>query len=344
MPVSRAFYRAIADLLDTGKSGVLMTVLFENKGSLETYKALLNDGRLVLEDETQRAFWKQVAAARPEGALPRMVEVGGVRVFFEQVSPHQRLVICGGGHIAKPLAEIGALLDFDVTVIDDRPGFASRERFPTAREVVCAPFEEALDALDMSDEMYYVIITNGHLHDRECLQKVLDHGRFAYCGMIGSRKKVSVVMEQMERSGYTKQLLDRVYAPIGLRIGAQTPAEIAVCIAAQLIQVRSGRAGDGFDRAALNELARGVPMMLATVVSKRGSAPRAVGAKLLTDGERLFGTIGGGAGEAQMMALAREVLTAGAPRLVECDMTNQDAGKAGMVCGGITTVLLEPIL
>ena len=161
--------------------------------------------------------------------------------------------------------------------------------------------------------------------------------------MIGSRKKVSVVMEQMERSGYARELLDRVYAPIGLRIGAQTPAEIAVCIAAQLIQVRSGRAGDGFDRAALAELAQGVPMMLATVISKRGSAPRAVGAKLLTDGERLFGTIGGGAGEARVMALTREVLDSGAPRLVECDMTNQDAGKAGMVCGGITTVLLEPI-
>ena len=339
----RAFYRAIANLLDLGKSGILMTALIEKDGCLETYKALLDDGCLTLEDEVWRPFWEQAAAALPQGALPCMADVDGVCVFFEQVSPHQQLVICGGGHIAKPLAEIGALLDFDVTVIDDRPEFANRERFPTAREVVCAPFEQALDAMERSDEMYYVIVTNGHLHDRGCLQRVLDHGRFAYCGMIGSRKKVSVVMEQMERSGYARELLDRVYAPIGLRIGAQTPAEIAVCIAAQLIQVRSGRAGDGFDRAALDALAQGVPMMLATVVSKRGSAPRAVGAKLLTDGERLFGTIGGGAGEAQVMALTREVLDSGAARLVECDLTNQDAGKAGMVCGGVTTVLLEPI-
>ena len=197
----RAFYRAIANLLDLGKSGILMTALIEKDGCLETYKALLDDGCLTLEDEVWRPFWEQAAAALPQGALPCMADVDGVCVFFEQVSPHQQLVICGGGHIAKPLAEIGALLDFDVTVIDDRPEFANRERFPTAREVVCAPFEQALDAMERSDEMYYVIVTNGHLHDRGCLQRVLDHGRFAYCGMIGSRKKVSVVMEQMERSG-----------------------------------------------------------------------------------------------------------------------------------------------
>ena len=154
----RAFYRAIANLLDLGKSGILMTALIEKDGCLETYKALLDDGCLTLEDEVWRPFWEQAAAALPQGALPCMADVDGVRVFFEQVSPHQQLVICGGGHIAKPLAEIGALLDFDVTVIDDRPEFANRERFPTAREVVCAPFEQALDTMERSDEMYMSLL------------------------------------------------------------------------------------------------------------------------------------------------------------------------------------------
>ena len=135
----RAFYRAIANLLDLGKSGILMTALIEKDGCLETYKALLDDGCLTLEDEVWRPFWEQAAAALPQGALPCMADVDGVRVFFEQVSPHQQLVICGGGllfdmpFLPQPVNAVGVALCHTV--------------FNVCTTILLLPFTRQLEAL-----------------------------------------------------------------------------------------------------------------------------------------------------------------------------------------------------
>ena len=145
----------------------------------------------------------------------------------------ERLILCGGGHVSLEVAHIARRLEFELVIIDDRPEFASRDRFPMAGQVVCAPFLEALDALGSRESDYYVILTRGHAHDRDCLEHVL-RGKYAYAGMIGSRTKVAAVKAALEAAGIAREILDGVHSPIGLPIGAQTPAEIAVSIAAEL--------------------------------------------------------------------------------------------------------------
>lgn len=222
--MNRVFFRTLADILDAGGSADLLTILAgEREGrALTAQKALVTADGLVPYDEGLRGLWEELAAALPGGDRPLSAEVLGVRLLAERLSARRQLIICGGGHIAKPLAEIGSLLDFDVTVIDDREEFANRERFPRAGQVLCMPFAQAMESVPYTDGSYFVIITRGHADDRLCLERILPR-RFAYCGMIGSRKKVAVVMEQMEREGYTREQLARVHSPIGLRIGARNP-------------------------------------------------------------------------------------------------------------------------
>ena len=150
-----------------------------------------------------------------------------------------RLILCGGGHVSLELAHVASRLEFEVIVIDDRVEFANVARFPMAAQVICAPFLEALEALGSRADDYYAILTRGHAFDRECLEHVL-RGKYAYVGMIGSRTKVAAVRQALEGAGFSREILDIVHAPIGLPIGGQTPAEVAVSVAAQLIQHRWG--------------------------------------------------------------------------------------------------------
>ena len=159
----------------------------------------------------------------------------------------ERLILCGGGHVSLEVAHIAQRLEFELAVIDDRPEFASPERFPMAARVVCAPFLKALDALGSRESDYYVILTRGHAHDRDCLEHVL-RGKYAYAGMIGSRTKVAAVKAALEAAGIAREILDGVHSPIGLSIGAQTPAEIAVSIAAELVPEKRGHLDAGAAR------------------------------------------------------------------------------------------------
>lgn len=343
--MSRQYYKKLSDLLLGGGSAVQATVVSGTRAGAvaSCQKAMLSDGEVTTSQQELMGFWKSIFQKSEKEKLPAMVEHEGYQVLMERISSRQKLVICGGGHIAHPLAQMGAMLDFDVTVIDDREEFANAQRFPMAKEIYCESFESAFEKISDTENTYYVIITRGHKDDRLCLSKILNR-RFAYVGMIGSRKKVAIVMEQLEKEGYSKETLSQVYAPIGLRIGAQTPAEIAVCIAAQIIQVRSGASDGSIPAAALAKLSQGVPMMLATILKKTGSSPRGVGTKLLMDEQgTLYGTIGGGAGEAAVIAAAADVLKSKQPRIMECNMTSKNALDDGMVCGGDIKVLLDPI-
>ncbi|MDH7485446.1 MAG: XdhC family protein [Anaerolineae bacterium] len=172
-----------------------------------------------------------------------------LRVFVEVQHRPPHLVIVGAGHIAQPLAEMGRLCDFTVTVLDDRPQFANRQRFPQAEQVIAGPLAETLRGLPLDGDTYVVLITRGHQHDVECLLEILD-APLAYLGMIGSRRRVRGVFELLEKErGIPPEKLRRVYAPIGLDIGARTPAEIALAIMAEVIKVtRGGRAPSLSDR------------------------------------------------------------------------------------------------
>lgn len=341
----RKFYTILSDTLKSGGSVQLLTALsgMEDGIALLAQKALCCEGRIIAQEERLLPFWERQFSQTQGKSRPFLVTDGEVKILWEQISSRPQLIICGGGHIAQPLASLGTMLDFDVTVLDDRIEFANPGRFPSANRVICVPFAQALEQFSYTDSTYFVIVTRGHADDRLCLEHILRR-TFGYVGMIGSRRKVEVVMREMERQGYEKALLDQVHAPIGLRIGAQTPAEIAVCIAAEMIQVHSGAANGAFDPLALEQLALGEPMLLATIIEKRGSAPRALGAKMMIERSgRLYGSIGGGRAEADVAAMAHTVMEKGAPCVVQCDMTNNDARQAGMVCGGSISVLLEPI-
>ena len=161
-------------------------------------------------------------------------------VFVEVQRRAPELLIVGAGHIAMPLAQIAGLCDFSVTVLDDRPSFANGARFPTARQVIAAPLRETVRDLPMDADTFIVLVTRGHSQDVECLLEVLDRP-VAYIGMIGSQRRVDAVFELLETEmGIDPARFDRVYAPIGIAIGARTPAEIAVCITAEMINVLRG--------------------------------------------------------------------------------------------------------
>ncbi len=163
-----------------------------------------------------------------------------VHVFVEVQRRAPELLIVGAGHIAVPLCQIADLCGFAVTVLDDRPLYASRERLPAAREVIAGPLRETVRDLPMDEDTFVVLVTRGHSHDVECLIEVLDRP-VAYIGMIGSQRRVDAVFQLLEEEmGIDPARFDRVYAPIGLAIGARTPAEIAVCIMGELINVLRG--------------------------------------------------------------------------------------------------------
>lgn len=172
-----------------------------------------------------------------------LVRAGALPVYVESQARPPHLIIVGAGHIAAPLARLGRLLDFRVTVIDDRPAFANRARFPDADALIVDYFRPALAALPLDRQSYVVLVTRGHQHDVDSLLTILDRST-AYIGMIGSARRVRAVFELLEREqGIDPVRLDRVHSPIGLDIGAETPTEIAVAIMAEIIKVRRGGTG-----------------------------------------------------------------------------------------------------
>jgi len=188
--------------------------------------------------------WGKEQAERglKEGNTRVVTYEGAAELLLEVHKPSPTLLIAGAGHIALPLAQMGALLDFRVVVIDDRPTFANPERFPQADQVIAGGFEQTLRDFPIDRETSIVIITRGHAHDMECLRQVLDSSA-AYIGMIGSRRRVKGVFKLLKEEGYSKESIARVQAPIGLEIGAQTPAEIALAIMGEIIRMRRGGSG-----------------------------------------------------------------------------------------------------
>jgi xanthine dehydrogenase accessory factor len=147
------------------------------------------------------------------------------------------LIIFGGGHISFFLARIGKMVDFRVTIIDDRPEFANAERFPEADETIAEEIAAVTKRLDINSSSYIVIVTRGHQKDTQVLQWAATTPA-GYIGMIGSKRKIHTVFSYLKTKGISQEQLDHVHTPIGLPIGAETPEEIAVSIMAEIIQVR----------------------------------------------------------------------------------------------------------
>ncbi len=227
------------ELQARGRTGVQYSLVPDPQSSeTGSGQGLLDDsgkswGDLPVPEELRRSF-----SSRSEPGLVRMQS--GDLYFIDPVRPRSSLVIFGGGHISMPLARMASEVHFGITVVDDREAFANRERFPAAQRVIRTPFAEALDRLQIHENTYLAIVTRGHLFDREVLRGALDT-QAAYVGMIGSRRKIRTLFESLEEEGFSRERLDAVHTPIGLDIGAKTPEEIALSIAAELVQVRAER-------------------------------------------------------------------------------------------------------
>ncbi|EEG77314.1 XdhC family protein [Dethiobacter alkaliphilus] len=170
--------------------------------------------------------------SKPE--QPLLTQEGSLQIFAEPAAKQLELIILGGGHIALPLSKMAKELGYHVTVVDDRPAFANTHRFGHVERVICADFVPALDSITTWENTYIVIVTRGHRHDKLCLKAVAEKPA-AYVGMIGSRRRVKTVLQELIDEGVAEKAVEKVHSPIGLDIGAQTPAEIAVSILAEIV-------------------------------------------------------------------------------------------------------------
>ena len=338
------FYEAIGEL-NINLENRLFTVC---SGAHAGEKMIVSSGEPVWMSDEDGFFacHQSEAASAADGCVTVM---GGEKVFAELLGNEKKMVICGAGHVSMPVIDIAKMLGFHVTAIDDREQFVRNALDHGADEGVCKGFEEALAEIPGDPDTFFIIVTRGHLSDSECLLSIVRKPR-AYVGMIGSRRKVGMVKQMLADAGIPRDVIESVHTPIGLNIGAETPEEIAVSIIAEIIEVKNReRRSSGLDKDICNALMsrdRG-PAVLATIIAKQGSSPRAAGTRMLiAEGGSITGTIGGGLGEARIVERAAELLEANkngpvGPEIMHVDMTGKDVAESGMICGGAIEVFLE---
>lgn len=231
-------------------AGGSRVLVFEDDRMLGT----LGDRRL---DEAAREIGAQLLASATDTAWTLESDDGATTLYAEAHAPPARLFIVGAGHIAMPLAWLGDTLGFPVIVLDDRDGFATDERFPDAARVERVDFEAPFRELAPGPADFVVLVTRAHRYDYDCLRALLDGDLPPrYIGMVGSRRRVRAAFRALLEAGMPPSRLAAIHAPIGVEIGAETPDEIAVSIAAELVSIRRGVEAKGSLRDAEKVLER----------------------------------------------------------------------------------------
>ncbi|MFQ5682163.1 MAG: XdhC family protein [Candidatus Binatia bacterium] len=234
-----------------GAAAVLVTVV-ENGGNSQIApgdKCLVHEGKIRLGTIHHKPFLEAIlreADIRLGEVKSKLVqlEIPGTaekaEVFFEVMASALRLVVVGAGHIAVPVVKFAKLLDFYVTVLDDRLLFANRDRFPDADEILVGDMAEILKSRRITSSTYIVLITRGHKYDEPCLREII-YSPAKYIGMIGSRRRTKACFQRFSEEGrIAEEVIQKVYAPIGLEINSETPEEIALAILAEIVKVRRG--------------------------------------------------------------------------------------------------------
>lgn len=337
------FYEVISEA-DFNTDIWLLTV---TDGEYAGEKAVLNGEEMTWMSRSDGFFashCKEASSVSSSG----LSQIGGATVYSELLGREKKLVVCGAGHVSMQIIAIGKMMGFHVTALDDRLQFANNAIAQGADKVIFKEFEDALEEITGDEDTFFVIVTRGHRYDKECLRAITKKPH-AYIGMMGSRRRVLIVKQDLAAEGISQDILDSVYTPIGLNIGAETPEEIAVAIMAEIIEVKNrkkrnfGFPGDIMKTLLSDERA---PVTLATIISRQGSAPRGLGTKMIVrkDGSTV-GTIGGGCIEGSVIAKGRRMLLDGIhkPVVMEVDMSSDAAEDEGMVCGGRVQVLLETV-
>jgi xanthine dehydrogenase accessory factor len=216
-PGVKDLFDAVLHVWECGQRGWLVTsVPREHGSSLPVRRCLVESGGSVAGDP-------------------------GCDTYVQSIGAQGTVYVFGAGHCGQSLVPVLSAVHFFTVVVDDRPEFASRERFPTAGRIeIAASFEGVAETLPIDEDSYLVIVTRGHSHDKCVLSQAL-RTKAAYIGMIGSTRKVAETFKALSQEGFSSDDLARVHAPIGLSIGAETPEEIAISIAAELIQARAAK-------------------------------------------------------------------------------------------------------
>ena len=334
-------YTEILDRLAESRAVSLETVIRSEEGEIKGGLIRRLTEVTPVTDLKGRSFARVTAEETEEGLCVR-----------EPVLPQERLIVLGAGHIALPVCSFGAACGFTVCVVDDRPDFANRSRFPDAAEVICDSFENGIMKLAVTPFDYVVVITRGHRHDADCLRVLLPGTMPAYLGMIGSRRRTTGLLQMLRDEGFDPDRISKICTPIGLNIGAVTPGEIAISILSEVISYRRLPEHGDPDRycndsdvelSTLQYLAENHdPKAIVTVIETKGSTPRGTGAKMAVSPlGKVTGSIGGGCSEAAVIQDAVRIIGTGRYKTVDIDLTGEVAESDGMVCGGTMKVLVE---
>ena len=249
--------RVINQTLESGSSAVLITIisgpdrvgakllLNEDGGRTGSFGSVLFDS-LVLDraraffdsrEETRAVSVREFAPAAPESE---------VMLLFERLHPAPRLIVCGAGHVGAALAKLGTFLGYKTTLIDDRAEFLSADRFPDSLiELIVAQnwTSSVRQSIGNGKGVAIAVVTRGHNQDEECMQAIMDF-TVDYVGLIGSKRRTNIVLDNLRRMGAAEDRLRSIRAPIGLNIGAITPEEVALAIIAEIVAERHGRPGE----------------------------------------------------------------------------------------------------
>ena len=343
-------YKTLLEDLNKGEEVALIT-----KYNLETKKVEKNIYNL---EELEGKNLEYVNKAKEKNLIANIKINDEESVLAEVFKREHRLIVFGAGHVGYHLCHFASKVGFNTIVVDDRPYFANKEKFGDDIQVICNTFENAFEILDIHEEDYVVIVTRGHKHDKFCLEKILSLDELNYIGMIGSKRRVKIMKEELIEEGYSKEKIENIYSPIGLNIGAVTPEEIAISILAEIISVKrigklavknepikvSNSCELNKDVLEALEKSQNEKMSLVTVISTKGSTPRKAGSKMIVyDSGKVIGTIGGGCAEAKIIKDAALMAGSKNLKIETIDMTGEIAEEEGMVCGGKMTVLIEAI-
>ncbi|MBV8488595.1 MAG: XdhC family protein, partial [Planctomycetaceae bacterium] len=238
-PAVLGYLRALEHLLDAGNGYTEAIIVSPEQwpGNPPGRRLLFGPARNIESSWPDGPVPHELAArALPLVERPRPVVEWGVA--WIPSLPRIRLVIVGAGHVGQAVAALAAQVDFDVWVIDDRSRYANANRFPAAQCILVGPIDQVLASLEITPQTYALIVTRGHGHDQEALEHLAPTAA-PYVGLIGSRRKIKLIFESLREMGVDESHLQRVAAPVGLDIGSQTVAEIAISIVAELIARRN---------------------------------------------------------------------------------------------------------
>jgi len=232
------YFRQLSDAILSDRACTEVVVI-------DSEKSGGHNGDRMLIDDTQRTFALRGTNIPPHSLLtnlkplsdrPRPYVVDGLS--FLPYLKRCRLIIVGAGHVGQKVAELAAAVDFDVWVVDDREEYCNATRFPQAKRFIVGPIDQVLSGLEIDSDTYCLIVTRGHNHDEEALYHLAETPA-RYVGLIGSRRKIKMIFEDLLQERIPRAVLEKVYAPLGFDIGSQTVAEIAISIMAELIAHRN---------------------------------------------------------------------------------------------------------